>query len=987
MWSGAHTLPKYRYHDPDSSSIPIHLQTDKLAPQTATSQLVYAQRKESFPHSYSIFSSSNVVEKSKLCVMPSSTAQCQLLDTKVPRLYHSTQHSGNTQLMKQHYEVCDDTEDSSLLTPYRSLQNSLGLSPSGSPMVSKSNDLRDASQPPKCYSSKRLVEFPRGGIPSTALVRTIVRIHGSRAPSSRNEKPITKESPPELPVRKRSHGARRVTQSVYHYTPVFKPDTVLLDQIPDIPVSRLHSDPSCTSYGSLPGPRTFNLEGHLDCSCDYVCGDAGLWPADVWYQRNFHTVDRCTCPHEEIHRFFDKAASSWRLAETIAMLPIKETDILDNLVDSTSDEEDLQTNDQFSGIPKLNSPQHKPEESKPRFEAPLPNKEHLHLVREKDSNHACIPLPNEHQTGFQRRKSASQENDAEKSTRILQSCEDDFVTLGELLSENELFPPYTKYLPPKTFVPDKSDASLESQNLSPLPLDSKQLHSDKKSIVGYARNAVVSTAPPVTGSSTLSQDNNTPDNKGTVVISCENRQAVETSLSSDLYEKDSKNVMPKNISPLVPTKVGIEESITGGKPNINSTRKMIQIQKVDEGKSVTASWMFGDAIEEANEKAQDLSQEGTSTMELHSIISPSVSTERIPEVVEDDINEAESDVDLNEWLAESSDSIMSEQEKKETVVTNHEDLEFKHQPVPFRPQKTDVRLAVSKNLRNSSLYPAHFKNSGQGAVAQASYFKSNENKLKKDVRTIREQFDARQRALKRWALLSVHVSEMSDRRRKERDTTAALGFYKSIEITPEKTVWGKRGLPMVSDLTMAQKRTLTALPARLTNWSSLTDQELKLHVYRKTLQALAYPISSNTPHNFQPFNATSPTYCYECEGLLWGVARQGLRCTECGVKCHDKCKRLLNADCLQRAAEKSLRHGAVDKAQAAMGAIKALIQRRLTERPDLFIFVAAVFQTDIQSAQHLSALESVEKSILAGASQRLAKIAITGELLKSLRLW
>uniref|UniRef100_A0A183TED2 Phorbol-ester/DAG-type domain-containing protein n=1 Tax=Schistocephalus solidus TaxID=70667 RepID=A0A183TED2_SCHSO len=184
----------------------------------------------------------------------------------------------------------------------------------------------------------------------------------------------------------------------------------------------------------------------------------------------------------------------------------------------------------------------------------------------------------------------------------------------------------------------------------------------------------------------------------------------------------------------------------------------------------------------------------------------------------------------------------------------------------------------------------------------------------------------------------------------------AKSFYQSIDSAPEHR-WNKKTLPLVSDLVL-QKRL----------------------VYKKTLNALAYPISGNTPHHFQVFNATSPTYCYECGGLLWGVARQGLRCTECGVKSHEKCKRLLNADCLQRAAEKSMKQGAEDKAQAAMNAMRTLIQRRLEERPEIFDTIFDIFKIDLAEEQRKARLQEVQQSILSGASQWSAKLSITGQV-------
>uniref|UniRef100_A0A669AV59 Protein kinase C n=1 Tax=Oreochromis niloticus TaxID=8128 RepID=A0A669AV59_ORENI len=64
--------------------------------------------------------------------------------------------------------------------------------------------------------------------------------------------------------------------------------------------------------------------------------------------------------------------------------------------------------------------------------------------------------------------------------------------------------------------------------------------------------------------------------------------------------------------------------------------------------------------------------------------------------------------------------------------------------------------------------------------------------------------------------------------------------------------------------------------------SAINSKETMIHKERFKI---------DMPHRFKVYNYKSPTFCEHCGTLLWGLAKQGLKCEECSMNVHHKCQK------------------------------------------------------------------------------------------------
>ena len=195
---------------------------------------------------------------------------------------------------------------------------------------------------------------------------------------------------------------------------------------------------------------------------------------------------------------------------------------------------------------------------------------------------------------------------------------------------------------------------------------------------------------------------------------------------------------------------------------------------------------------------------------------------------------------------------------------------------------------------------------------------------------------------------------------------------------------GQCSIPLVSTLSVALTRKKRQnLISSFDN--SCQNEQLRKRAYLTTLTALVYPTSCTTPHELVMISAPKPAICEECKGPMWGLIKQGYKCKGCGVLVHDRCRDMLNEDCLQRAAERSAMKKSnkgskkqsvkyTNQNEAVMKAIKKLMEDRIEKHPESFQIVKDSFANEKENYSDF--LEKAQAAILSGTSQWSCTIKI-----------
>uniref|UniRef100_A0A1I8HEX7 Ras guanyl-releasing protein 3 n=1 Tax=Macrostomum lignano TaxID=282301 RepID=A0A1I8HEX7_9PLAT len=98
------------------------------------------------------------------------------------------------------------------------------------------------------------------------------------------------------------------------------------------------------------------------------------------------------------------------------------------------------------------------------------------------------------------------------------------------------------------------------------------------------------------------------------------------------------------------------------------------------------------------------------------------------------------------------------------------------------------------------------------------------------------------------------------------------------------------------------------------NDGMISKNELKNYFIRANSHAL----KSSFKHDFHETSYFKPTFCDRCNGLLWGLIKQGWKCRDCGINVHKHCKDTVVMECRVRAQGQQRGAAAASDSAAAM---------------------------------------------------------------------